>query len=124
MFRFSQNIQRCCTFETNHCFIACHYRHNRNFFSLFKKKTKETPPPTLPPRPLRLFDETMLQYIVCPLNKKTLRYDAEGYELVNDELGIAYPIRDGIPILLPQEARLIRDLKKEESTSSREETNV
>ncbi|TKS72985.1 Protein preY, mitochondrial [Collichthys lucidus] len=54
------------------------------------------------------FDASLLQLLVCPLSKKPLRYDAETNELINEELGIAYPIVGGIPNMIPQEARLIQ----------------
>ncbi len=50
-------------------------------------------------------DVRMLELLVCPLTKATLRYDAEKNELVSGAAGLAYPIRDGIPIMLPSEAR-------------------
>jgi uncharacterized protein YbaR (Trm112 family) len=108
------------------------FQNNKRTF-LFKKKVKETQssPPPSPPQPpppsqpsVPPFDETILQYIACPLNKKPLRYDPKTNELVNDELGIAYPIHDGIPVLLPQEAHLIRDNQNEESKSSSNETQT
>ncbi|XP_007558613.1 protein preY, mitochondrial [Poecilia latipinna] len=54
------------------------------------------------------FDSSLLEVLVCPLSKKPLRYDANTNELINEELGIAYPIVDGIPNMIPQEARLIQ----------------
>ncbi|KAM8751031.1 protein preY, mitochondrial [Acanthopagrus schlegelii] len=54
------------------------------------------------------FDASLLEFLVCPLSKKPLRYEAETNELINDELGIAYPIIGGIPNMIPQEARLIQ----------------
>ncbi|XP_034082934.1 protein preY, mitochondrial isoform X1 [Gymnodraco acuticeps] len=54
------------------------------------------------------FDLSLLELLVCPLSKKPLRYAAETNELINEELGIAYPIIDGIPNMIPQDARLIR----------------
>ncbi|KAF3689209.1 Protein preY, mitochondrial Precursor [Channa argus] len=54
------------------------------------------------------FDTSLLEFLVCPLSKKPLRYEAKSNELINEELGIAYPIIDGIPNMIPQEARLIQ----------------
>ncbi|KAM3608749.1 uncharacterized protein V6R79_004001 [Siganus canaliculatus] len=54
------------------------------------------------------FDTALLDFLVCPLSKKPLRYEAKTNELINEELGIAYPITDGIPNMIPQEARLIQ----------------
>ncbi|XP_047453255.1 protein preY, mitochondrial [Mugil cephalus] len=61
------------------------------------------------------FDASLLDFLVCPLSKKPLRYEAKTNELINEELGIAYPIVDGIPNMIPQEARL---LQKDAGTSS------
>jgi hypothetical protein len=44
---------------------------------------------------------------VCPLTKQSLKYDASQKELISQEAGIAYPIRDGIPIMIVDEARII-----------------
>jgi uncharacterized protein YbaR (Trm112 family) len=50
-------------------------------------------------------DPRLLALLVCPQTRQPLRYDRERQELVNDVAGIAYPIRDGVPILLAEEAR-------------------
>ncbi len=50
-------------------------------------------------------DPKLLEILVCPLTKVPLRYDIEKQELISDQAGLAYPIRDGIPIMLPDEAR-------------------
>jgi uncharacterized protein len=50
-------------------------------------------------------DPRLLGILVCPLTRQPLRYDREKQELVNDTAGLAYPIRDGVPILLPEAAR-------------------
>lgn len=50
-------------------------------------------------------DPKLLEILVCPLTKGPLRYDAEAQELVSDQARLAYPIRDGIPIMLVDEAR-------------------
>jgi len=54
-------------------------------------------------------DTAMLDLLVCPLTKKPLHYDAEANELVSDAAGLADPVRGGVPILLPSEARPLRD---------------
>lgn len=54
-------------------------------------------------------DPKLLEILVCPLTKGTLRYDRENQELISDKAGLAYPIRDGIPIMLVDEAREIDD---------------
>ena len=50
-------------------------------------------------------DPKLLEILVCPVTKGPLEYDAEAQELVSRQAGLAYPIRDGIPIMLPDEAR-------------------
>jgi len=50
-------------------------------------------------------DPKLLEILVCPLTKGPLRYDAQHQELISDKARLAYPIRDGIPIMLPEEAR-------------------
>ncbi len=50
-------------------------------------------------------DRKLLELLVCPLTKAPLEYDAEAQELISRQAGLAYPIRDGIPIMLPDEAR-------------------
>jgi uncharacterized protein YbaR (Trm112 family) len=54
-------------------------------------------------------DPRLLEILVCPLTKTTLSYDRERNELVSLAAHLAYPIRDGIPIMLPEEARRIED---------------
>jgi len=51
--------------------------------------------------------EGLLDILVCPLTRTKLRYDAARQELVSDAAGIAFPIRDGVPILRVEEARTI-----------------
>ena len=52
-------------------------------------------------------DPKLLEILVCPVTKATLRYDRDAQELISDKAGLAYPIRDGIPIMLVDEAREI-----------------
>jgi len=56
-------------------------------------------------RPAGGVDPKLLEILVCPLTKTTLEYDAARQELVSRAAKLAYPIRDGIPIMLPEEAR-------------------
>ncbi|XP_004039160.1 protein preY, mitochondrial [Gorilla gorilla gorilla] len=74
------------------------------------KKTEEPP---------RAFDPALLEFLVCPLSKKPLRYEASTNELINEELGIAYPIIDGIPNMIPQAARMTCQSKKQEEVEQR-----
>ncbi len=50
-------------------------------------------------------DPRLLELLVCPLTKGPLEYDREAGELISRSAGLAYPVRDGIPIMLPEEAR-------------------
>jgi uncharacterized protein YbaR (Trm112 family) len=50
-------------------------------------------------------DPRLLELLVCPLTRDTLVYDAERQELISRAAKLAYPIRDGVPIMLPDEAR-------------------
>ena len=50
-------------------------------------------------------DPRLLEILVCPLTKSVLEYDRAANELISRKAGLAYPIRDGIPIMLPDEAR-------------------
>jgi uncharacterized protein YbaR (Trm112 family) len=54
-------------------------------------------------------DPKLLEILVCPLTKKPLRYDAERGELISEAAKLAYPIRDGIPIMLVEEARKLEE---------------
>jgi uncharacterized protein YbaR (Trm112 family) len=55
-------------------------------------------------RPVEI-DPKLLELLVCPLTKATLRLDATAGELVSEKAALAYPIRDGVPIMLVSEAR-------------------
>ena len=55
----------------------------------------------------REFNEVLLAKLVCPATRTPLRHDAAASELISDEAGLAYPIRDGIPVLLIEVARRI-----------------
>ncbi len=55
--------------------------------------------------PETAFDRRMLEALVCPQTQATLEYDAERQELVSKAAGLAFPIRNGIPVMLIDEAR-------------------
>jgi len=59
----------------------------------------EIPPPT--------FDRRMLEALVCPQTQTRLEYDADAQELISRAAGVAFPIRDGIPVMLIDEARTL-----------------
>lgn len=58
---------------------------------------------------LRRADPRLLEILVCPLTKAKLRYDAVKQELISDKAQLAFPIREGIPIMLIDEARKLTD---------------
>ena len=58
-------------------------------------------------------DPKLLEILICPLPRTTLRYDAERQELVSRAAGLAYPIRDGVPIMLASEARELTDEERD-----------
>ncbi len=60
-----------------------------------------------PDRPENTVDPKLLEILVCPMTKGPLEYDAAKQELISRKAKLAYPIRDGIPIMLPEEARKI-----------------
>ncbi|NXS99570.1 PREY protein, partial [Jacana jacana] len=63
-------------------------------------------------------EPSLLRFLVCPLSKRPLRYDEATNELINEELGIAYPIIDGIPNMIPEAARTTQ--KKPPAEGSKE----
>lgn len=54
-------------------------------------------------------DPKLLEILVCPMTKTTLRYDAKAQELISDKAALAFPIRDGIPVMLVDEARPLKE---------------
>ncbi len=58
-------------------------------------------------------DPKLLEILVCPITKGTLHYDRGAQELISKQAGLAYPIRSGIPIMLPGEARELSDAERE-----------
>ena len=62
-----------------------------------------------PTEPAVRIDPKLLEILVCPLTKTTLEYDAARQELISRAAKLAYPIRDGIPIMLPEEARALEE---------------
>ncbi len=59
--------------------------------------------------PQHVVDPKLLEILVCPVTRSTLSYDKDAQELVSKSAGLAFPIRDGIPIMLPDEARQLED---------------
>jgi uncharacterized protein len=57
---------------------------------------------------VKTFNEALIDKLVCPVTRTKLRYDREAQELISEEAGLAYPIRDGTPVMLIEEARPIR----------------
>ena len=58
-------------------------------------------------KPEPSIDPRLLEILVCPVTKGPLEYDRTANELISRKAGLAFPIRDGIPIMLPDEARII-----------------
>jgi uncharacterized protein YbaR (Trm112 family) len=54
-----------------------------------------------------MIDPKLLDILVCPVTRTKLRYDAAAQELISEAAGLAYPIRDGVPVMLPEEARML-----------------
>jgi uncharacterized protein YbaR (Trm112 family) len=52
-----------------------------------------------------MIDRELLDILLCPLTLGPLRYDSETDELISEKAGLAYPVREGIPVMLPEEAR-------------------
>jgi uncharacterized protein len=66
--------------------------------------TNDTEKPEPAPRPAPV-DPRLLEILVCPVTKGPLEYDRARNELISRKAGLAYPVRDGIPVMLPEEAR-------------------
>lgn len=69
----------------------------------------ESPAPDAVPEQVATVDPKLLEILVCPLTKGPLSYDRTRNELVSAQARLAYPIRDGIPIMLVDEARSLDD---------------
>lgn len=67
----------------------------------FNSVMSKSPTPTLDPKTLDL--------LVCPVTRGPLRYDEAAQELVSEQAGLAYPVRDGIPVMLEGEARALEN---------------
>ena len=57
-------------------------------------------------------DPKLLEILVCPVTRTPLRYHADAGELISEAAGLAYPVRDGVPVMLIEEARRIDDESK------------
>lgn len=67
----------------------------------------ENPAESPNPRRSAHVDPKLLEILVCPLTRTTLEYDKEAGELISRAAGLAYPVREGVPVMLPEEARQI-----------------
>ena len=65
-----------------------------------------------------MIDKKLLSILVCPVSKAPLEYDADNQELICKASGLAYPIRDGIPVMLVEEARQLSAEEKDRGTGS------
>lgn len=77
-----------------------------NAKSQIKASGEDKPETAEAPEPI---DVKLLEMLVCPLTKQNLIYDAEAQELISKSARRAYPVRGGVPIMLPSEAREITD---------------
>ena len=68
-----------------------------------------------------MIDRELLDILVCPVTLGALRYDADAEELISEKAGLAYPVRDGIPVMLPEEAR---KLEAEAKTKAKTKTKT
>ena len=75
------------------------------------RQTGDPQPKMTEARRSATIDPKLLDLLVCPLTKGPLKHDADNNELVSKQAGLAYPIRDGIPIMLPSEARVLDEGK-------------
>jgi uncharacterized protein len=66
----------------------------------------------------REVDPKLLEILVCPLTKTPLRFDRTALELISDQAGLAFPIRNGVPIMLVDEARILDDDPVSEGTAA------
>ena len=57
----------------------------------------------------RTVDPKLLEILVCPVTKGPLTYDSKAQELISEQAGLAFPVRDGIPVMLVDEARSLED---------------
>jgi uncharacterized protein len=71
------------------------------------EQPEKQPMTAIAERPENTVDPKLLEILVCPVTKGPLEYDASKQELISRAAKLAYPIRDGIPIMLPEEARKI-----------------
>jgi uncharacterized protein YbaR (Trm112 family) len=77
-------------------------------YARYSNNTRRRPRMTVTPERLEgTVDPKLLEILVCPLTKGPLEFDATRQELISRSAKLAYPIRDGIPIMLPEEARKI-----------------
>ena len=72
----------------------------------FNNMTNDSRPSDIPSSSGKI-DPRLLEILVCPVSGDTLEYDATRQELISRRVRLAYPIRDGIPIMLTQEARIL-----------------
>ena len=58
-----------------------------------------------------MIDQRLLDILVCPVTRTQLRYDEAAQELISEAAGLAYPIREGVPVMLPEEARRLAPIE-------------
>jgi uncharacterized protein YbaR (Trm112 family) len=68
-----------------------------------------------------MLDRKLLEILVCPVTKGRLDYDTDHQELISVQAGLAYPVRDGIPVMLEDEARSLSGEEKERWRKQRQD---
>ena len=57
--------------------------------------------------PTKILDPGLLDLLICPVSRGPLTYKKDSQELISHQAGLAYPVRDGVPVLLKEEARIL-----------------
>jgi uncharacterized protein len=79
--------------------------------SIMSNELKDSGTSDAPPEDRARFDPKLIEILVCPVTRTTLSYDAARQELISRAARLAFPIRDGLPILVREEARHLDDAK-------------
>jgi uncharacterized protein YbaR (Trm112 family) len=61
---------------------------------------------------MTMLDPALLKILVCPVTRGPLRYDDAAQELISEQAGLAFPIRDGVPVMLLEEARRLEEERR------------
>jgi len=91
------------------CYISGKGEPHETAYEAMSDPNATAPPASPSPVEPTRIDPRLLEILVCPLTRATLEYDSRRQELISRAAKLAYPIRDGIPIMLPEEARALED---------------